>query len=331
MVKRLFWLIAVAVGACFGAQAQDTAPIGPIGTVAAGDFRALAVTSGGDRLLIADAENNQLRIYNFSDPSSPALLTSVDLDGEPVALAAADNFALVAVTTGESTDAVRVIAPSVYARQSGYLEANSIDIPRAPRTIRLSPDNRWAVVVSERGYSILELISAGEINSLPFAADASPVIDAAVANNTAYLLHDSSLEIQSLRANLAIQRTSQIEFEGQAAALALNTGITLGVVALDDNQLVFFDPVALETVSTLSLEGEAIAGMQFVSGEEGEWLAITQADSTDITLIDVSNPADVGELGTLATSFAAPVQAMVSYDTLIAATDGQTVSIFQVR
>lgn len=331
MIKRLFWLIAVAVGACFGVQAQDTAPIGPIGRVEAGDFRALAVTSGGDRLLIADAENDQLRIYDFSDPADPTLQTSVALDGEPVALAAAEGFALVAVTTGESTDAVRVIAPSVYARQSGYLEANSIDIPRGPRRISLSPDNDWAIVVSERGYTVLELISAGEINSLPVAATASPIVDAAVANDTAYLLRASSLEIQSLRSNLAIQQTNQIEFEGNAAGLALNTGVTLGVVALDDNRLIFFDPAALETINTLSLEGEAITGLQFVSGEEGEWLALTQAGSTDITLIEVSNPTDVGELGTLATSFASPVQAMVAYDTLIAATDGRTVSIFQVR
>jgi len=317
--------VVIALMMIGAVSAQDTVPIGPIGSVEAGDFRALAVTADGQRLLIADAENDELRVYDFSDPSLPTLINSVDLEGEPLAVTAAEDFALVAVSTPDEGDAVRVIAPSRYSRTQGYIETNSIDVPDGVRQIVISPDNYWALALSANGYTLLELVSAGEINSLPTE---SQIVDAAVGGDTAFLLSESSLMTESLRVNLDVQRVEQIELEGVGQQIVINPRLTLGVITLEGNRLLMFNPSTLDTFSTFEAGGAAITDVQFVSGEEGEWLAVSREGGSEITLLDVNDPSNVGDLGSLSTLFESPVQAMTTYNELIIVTDGQTVRIF---
>ncbi|MBE2269117.1 MAG: hypothetical protein IAE80_12875 [Anaerolinea sp.] len=324
MIRRLVIILVVLFSGAV--DAQENPPLGPIGSVEAGDFRALAVTADGSRLMIADAENNQLRVYNFADPASPVLISSVGLDGEPVAVAAARDFALVAVVTPEDVDAVRVIAPSRYSRPQGYIEANSLEILDNPRAITLSPDNYWALAISDGGYTLLELVSAGEINSLPVEAD---VIDAAVGGDTAFLLGESALTTQSLRVNLDMQAVESITLDGAARRVLLNPSLSLGAILMADNRVLLFNPGTLDVLSTFTVAGDSIRDAKFISTEDAEWLALTQTGNADIPLFDVTDPANVGDLGTLETQFETPVQALTTYNEFIVATDGQTVRIFQ--
>ncbi len=305
-------------------SAQDT--VGPIGSVEAGDFRALAVTADGNRLLIADAENDQLRVYDFNEPSTPTLINSVDLEGEPVAIAAAADFALVAVRTPEADDAVRVIAPSRYARPQGWRETNSFPVQDGVTRLVIAPDNDWALATSPGSYTLMELLSAGEINWLPRESE---VVDAAVGDNIAYVLSRSMLVTETLGANVAMERSGELELDGTARRINLNVRLTVGVIVLNDSDLLLFDPATLEPISTLTVGGAAISDVQFVSSEQGEWLALTRTGSGDITLLDVSDPANISEREPLVTGFETPVQAMTTYNELIIATDGQTVRIFQ--
>lgn len=328
MLRLLIYVLILLAGGAVIAQDDPplgSAPLGPVGSVEAGDFRALAVTADGQRLLIADAENDQLRVYNFSDPANPTLISSVDLDGEPTAVTAADSFALVAVSTPDEGDAVRVIAPSRYSRPRGYVEANSIDVPDGVSHIAISPDQYWALALSDDGYTLLELVSAGEINSLPMSLD---VVDAAVGGDTAYLLTPSALVTESLRVNLEMQRAREITLDGTGQRVLINPRLTLGVIALDSSRLQWFDPAALDLLASTSVNG-TITDMQFISAEDAEWLALSLDGSPDITLLDVTDPANVGDLGTLETQFETPVQAMTTFGEYIVATDGQTVRIFQ--
>lgn len=324
----MFRLISVVLVFMIAAtvSAQDAVPFGPIGSVEAGDFRALTVTADGTRLLIADAENDQLRVYDFRDPSAPALLSSVDLDGEPVAVAAANGFALVAVSTPEPGDAVRVIAPSRYSRTRSYVEVNSLDVPDGVTRLAISPDHYWALVGGSGGYTLLELIAAGEINSLPVAG---AFIDAAVSADTAYLLSETRLVTQALAANVALARGEQVDLEGDGQRIMLNEAATVGVVVLADNTLVLFDPATLATFSAFTAGGAAIRDARFVSGGDRDLLALSRAGSSAIDLLDASDPTNLSALEPVATGFETPVQAMTTHADLIVATDGQTVRIFQ--
>jgi hypothetical protein len=317
------------LGAAVGVRAQDSAPFGRIGSVEAGDFRALAVTSGGDRLMIADAEADQLRIYDFDNPTNPSLIARVDLDGTPTALAATDTYALVTVVTGQSLDAVRVIAPSPYRRGVGYIEVNSIDVPRNPSRIALAPDNRWAVILSERGYTLFELVSAGEINSLPVMNADQAIVDAALGEDVVYLVRGSLVERQQLARGLSMQRSSTLDLGGEGQAIALNAGMTLGAVTLSDNRIALFDPAGMTVLSTLDI-ASAVTGAEFISVEDAEWLAVTRADSDEILFYDVTDPASPGELASAPTGLGA-LRAIITYNELVIVTDGQTVSIIAAR
>ena len=184
----LFCWLVLSMGAV---AAQDSlSPFAPIGTLEAGDFRALAVTADGDRLLVADAATQQVRVYDFSDPSKPALLSTLGVSGMPLLLAGGDNYGLVAVSTNANTDSIEVIAPPLPGTPyvSGY---NYIDVPKNPRALSLSPDHHWGVVVGEQGYVLLGINDPGNIDNFPVA---ETIIDAALSNTTAYYLQDQVLE-----------------------------------------------------------------------------------------------------------------------------------------
>ncbi len=117
---------------CYAQEGAST-PIAPIGTLEAGDFRALGVTADGDRLLVADAENQQVRVYDFTDPTQPDLLTALDVNGTPVLLAGGDGFGIVAVQTGGDSDSVELIA-SAFPELAARSIAPDGAVPISPRT-----------------------------------------------------------------------------------------------------------------------------------------------------------------------------------------------------
>ncbi len=317
----LFCWLVLSTGIVF---AQDSpSPFDPIGTLEAGDFRALAVTADGGRLLVADAATQQVRIYDFSDPSNPALLSTLEVSGTPLLLAGGDNYGLVAVSTSGDTDSIEVIAPALPGTpfSPGY---NYIDIPKNPRALALSPDHHWGVVVGEQGYVLLGINDPGNIDNFPVA---ETIIDAALSNTTAYFLRDQVLAAAPLGGLEAMQAEKELGLDGAPSAVALNAATTEGVVVLDGNRLAFFDPATLTLTGTVTVDGSPITDVQFLSKDSAEYLLVSQQDSRTITVLDTSDPKNINSLPNGET-LDKSIRAMTTFGQYVIATDGVTISIF---
>ncbi|MCC6803748.1 MAG: hypothetical protein IT319_12765 [Anaerolineae bacterium] len=305
-----------------GVLAQDeTPPLGTIGALEAGDFRALAVTADGDRLLVADAVNQQVRVYDFTDPAAPALLSTFDVSGTPVLLAGGDGYGLVAETTDGEADAFEVVAPILPG--TPYATGIYFDIPKNPRALALSPDHRWGIIVGARGYVLLSINAPDDIESIPVD---EPIVDAALSDATAYLLRDGVLETAPLGALQAIQAASVLALDGTASLVRLNPDASEGVVVLDDTRLVFFDPGSLEQTGEFSVEGSPITDIRFLSDGTNEYLVVTQVDSNTIVLLDASDPQSVQALPSVE-PLDNPVQALTVFERFLIVTDGATIRI----
>lgn len=319
------WAICavLALGAAVGVFAQDTAPIA---TLEAGNFRALGVTSDGERLFVGDAENNQTRVYSFGDPSNPQLLNTVDLDGSPVALVGVQDFALVAVTE-RSGDLLQIVAIPSYNPRQGYINYGTYDITAQPRGIAVSPSNRWAVVYGENGFTLLEVLSADEINSVTLDGDS--VQSAALTNSALLLLHTDSpsIEIVAIERQAQLGEIRQMELAAAGRAIAVNARGTIGAVLLENNRLSLFNLSDLTEIASVSLRGQ-FTEMQFVTGEDSESLVLAQLEQSGFALLDVTAPDSVGQLST--SQLSSPLQALTVYNNLIIVSDGQTVSIYEV-
>lgn len=302
--------------------AQDeTPPLGTIGALEAGDFRALAVTADGDRLLVADAVNKQVRVYDFSDPAVPVLLSALDVSGTPVLLAGGDGYGLVVETTEGDADAFEVVAPILPG--TPYATGIYFDIPKNPRALALSPDHRWGIIVGARGYVLLSINAPDDIESIPVD---EPIVDAALSATTAYLLRDSVLETAPLGALQAIQAASVLALDGTASLVRLNPDASEGVIVLNDTRLIFFDPVSLSQTGEFSIQGNPITDVRFLSAGETEYLLVTQADSNTITLLDASDPQSVQTLPSVE-PLDSPVQALTVFQRFLIVTDGSTIRI----
>lgn len=315
----IFLWIALAGSVVFAQQ--DTPPLGTIGALEAGDFRALAVTADGSRLLVADAVNQQIRIYDFTEPAAPVLLSTLDVSGTPVLLAGSEGYGLVVSTTNGATDAFEVVAPILPG--TPYATGIFFDIPKNPRALALSPDNRWGIIVSESGYVLLGINAPDDIDAIPVD---DPVIDAALSDTTVYLLRDGVLETAPLGTLRAIQAASVLALDGTPSLVRLNRDASTGVVVLDGSHLVFFDPDSLEQTGEFSIEGSDIADARFLSDGDAEYLVVTQANSNTVTLLDASDPQNVKLLPGVQ-PLDNPVQALTVFERFLIVTDGATIRI----
>lgn len=321
------WLLVVAglllsVGVAF---AQDTPPLGAIGSFEAGDFRALAVTAGGDRLLVADAENQQVRVYDFTDPSQPELQSSLDVSGSPVLLAGGVDYGLVAVTAPDAESAsLEAVAPPLKSANAEYLSGWAyIDIGANPRALALSPDSRWGIAISDLGFTVLQINGVGDIGSIPVEV---PVLDAVLSNTNAYVLSSSTLHTIPLGSLSNLEIKLQINLEGTPSVLALNQDTTQGVYVLDGSRLVFFNPDTLDTLGEFTLDGAPITSVHYLNADV-QYLVITQQDSPSITVLNAADPQSVAPVdGALALNN--PVIALTVFGKYVVATDGVTIQIF---
>lgn len=300
---------------------EGTPPLGTIGALEAGDFRALAVTADGERLLVADSVNQQIRIYDFSEPAAPVLLSTLDVSGTPMLLAGSEGYGLVVSTTDGVTDAFEVVAPILPG--TPFATGIFFDIPKNPRALTLSPDKRWGIIVSESGYVLLGINAPDDIESIPVD---EPVIDAALSDTTAYLLRDQLLETAPLGTLQAIQAANVLALDGTASLVRLNHDASKGVVVLDGSRLVFFDPASLEQTGEFSIDGDAIADARFLSDGASEYLVITQADSNIVSLLDTSDTENIQMLPGIQ-PLDNPVQALTVFERFLIVTDGATIRI----
>lgn len=321
------WLIgfALALGLGVSVSAQDTTPLGPVGTLEAGDFRALAVTLNGERLIVGDVINDQARVYDFSEPSTPRLLNAVDLDGTPVAVLGAEDFGLVAVTTRDA-GLVQIIARPSYSRQ--YENYSTIDVTNAPIGMEISPSGHWAVVYGENGYTLLELLSADEINFATFEGDA--IQAAALTDSELFLLPQDSDSIVTagMQSQARILAAQELALPAAGRAIAVNEGETLGAVLLDNDALFLFNPQDMTELETLSLDG-AFDHLRFVSANDAEWIVLGASNGDSLTLFDVSDPDQITPIGTRELQF--PLTALTVFEDLIVVSSAHTVTIFSAQ
>jgi hypothetical protein len=324
-MSRKWLLVAAAFLLSAGAVfAQNTPPLGAIGSFEAGDFRALAVTADGDRLLVADAENQQVRVYNFSDPAQPTLQSSLDISGSPVLLAGGENYGLVAVTSESGSASLEAVAPALPSPNAEYLSGwGNIDIGSNPRALALSPDGKWGFAISDIGFTVLQINGVGDIGSIPVEV---PVLDAALSNTTAYVLGDNSLHTIPLGSLSNIEISKLVALEGTPSVLALNQDTSQGVYVLDGSRLVFFNPETLEPVGEFTVEGAPITSVHYLNAD-AQYLVITQQDSRDITVLDTAAPQNVAQVDG-ALSLENPITALTVYGKYVVATDGVTIQIF---
>lgn len=304
--------------------AQDPTPVEPISTLEAGDFRALAVTTDGSRLLVADAENNQVRVYDFSDPETPARLTSIDISGTPVLLSGGAGFGLAAVTTNEETDLVEVVVPAPPGARLPVTTGSTIPIDKDPRALALSPNSHWGIVVSDASYTLLEINAPDNVDSIPFD---EPLVGAALSDTNAYLLRENSLESAPLDALAALSASQTLDFEGTASTVALNADSTLGVIVVDETRLLFFNPQTMEAENSITVEGSPVSSVHFIGSGEAETVLVTQEGGSSVVAVNGSDPQASDALASAAVNDR-PIQALATFEQFLIITDGVTIRIF---
>jgi len=321
IMRLLRWAgLALALLMVSAASAQDA----PIVTLEAGDFRDLAIIEDGTRLLVADAAAEQVRVYDISQVSAPTLIASVSLDGTPLALAGAQNFAVAAVRTGRGEDALEVITPSLYNRRSPYTTLNYIDVPRGVREIILSSDGQRGIAIGDNAYTLLEIIAPEEISAVTVETGRS-ISAAAVAAERAFVAFEgeSALEVLLIGGGASASPEARVALETPALALAVSAdGALIG--ALTSGAVVVIDSAALTVSAQTEVEASAL---RFLDAASADLLTLDQA-RTRLQLYDLQGGA-LRALNTLELSRAA--RQLTTFGGFIFVTDGGSVNIFNVR
>jgi hypothetical protein len=316
-------VLMVVLSAAVMVSAQD-GDIAPLATLDAGDFRALSVSSDGARLFVTDGSNQQVRVYDIQDKSNPNPIASVTVDGTPIAVGAVADYALVAVELDGSDDILQVVAPDRYS-DGGYGVVAFFDLPGEARAITISPNEQWALVMGERWYSVLQLVSATENSNFPVQNRFS-ALDGVLSSQLAFLSFDDAPGIVRLvlARNAAPRARNTLTLPAIASSVSLNARNTIGA-AVAGESIIFFDAATMDELGEAALFG-GIIDAQFVSRDGGDWLAVIAEDRPEITLVDARS---TGENATTA-SIPLPSypRAMVTWDRFVIVTDGTQVSIY---
>lgn len=319
------WAIGIVLilGAVIGVSAQDAVPLGSIASLS-GDFQILGVTSDGARLIVADTARSSARVYNFTNPARPRLLNSVELDGNPVALIAAENFALVTVTTGDG-DLLQVIARPSYNPRQGYINYGTYDVIRQPTGMAISPSAGWGVAYGENGYTLLELLSADEINSVTMESKA--IADAALTDSLLMLLprEQAAIEIAFIASGPRMQDSHSLALDAHGISVASNSTGSLAAVLLEDNTVVLFDTGGFSEISRTSVEG-TFTSLQFLTRDEDEWLLLSQSGESAILVLDISDSGEMTPLDTL--QLETPLQALTVHNDFMITVDGDAAIVY---
>lgn len=321
------WLIGLvlALGVVIGSFAQNTAPFELVATLDVGTARALAIDANGEHLIVGVGDENQAQVYSLEDPSSPGFLNAAQLDGTPTTMIGALDFALVTVSA-EDGDLLQIVARPPYNPRQGFINYGTYDVIGEPTGTAISPSARWGVIYGENGYTVLEILSADEINST--TVEGISVISAAVSNNGLLLLPENSqttLEVLAMGRGAQLGRSRQLEIGAAGRDVALNIRGTVGAVLLENNSVLLFDPAQLSAFGSFELP-ESFDQVDFLTREDGEWLVLSTVDDDSLLLLDVSDPRSAEVLGTF--SLNSPLQTLAIHDNLLVTSDGLTVTIF---
>lgn len=308
-----------------GIYAQDVNPdiTLHVTTVSIDDANVLAVTPDGEFLLATDDANNQAHVFMTEGLLSNNVdqVASADLYGAPTALAATNRYGLVAVATGDESDLIQVLDFESSAKDITY---SLLDVTRNPNFAAFSPDNRWGIVTGSDGYTVWEWLSAENVNL--YQMEDGDIRGAALSSEIVYLLHSGGID--TLRLN-----TSEPPIEGDlsanfdAAPVSINLGSDVGVVALENDDLILFNLETLDTIASINAGVGPITAMEFVALPDALWLAVTAQGQAAVFLFDVSDPNAIEPLGQIALD--APARALTTYDDMIFVSDGSSVMVIQ--
>ena len=322
-------VVALALGAVLGVVAQGTASFRSVALLS-GNFSALAVTLDGERLIAADAEDNRAHVFSLDDPSDPQLLNSVDLDGVPVAVAGAEDFGLIAVDA-DNTGLLQIIAIPSYDPRQGYINYGTYDVTANPEGIALSPSGRWSIVYGQNGYTLLEILSVDEIDSITIGERA--VSGAALTDNVLLLLPSDRPVIEvigltTLSEGLQRQEVTEIALDTPADAIAVTDNGDLAAVLLENGTLVLLNPTTGEVLSSTRLD-EQFSTAQYLDHEGDNWLVLAQPGSDSLRVYDASNPGDITAVQTpLVRAF---LQAVHVFDNLLITSNSRTTTIYSAQ
>jgi Uncharacterized protein conserved in bacteria len=107
----------------------------------------VAASGDGMTLIYSNSPARQVGFIDITEPASPAGLGSLALAGEPISVAVAGAYALVAVN--RSVNFVEVAGSLEVIEISSRTAVHSIDLAGQPDSVAVSPDGRYAVVVIE--------------------------------------------------------------------------------------------------------------------------------------------------------------------------------------
>ena len=323
---RLPILLVLLFGVLSNVSAQDIAPTQLV-TLEVSNVSTFAVSGDSSTLFVASDSDDALVIYDFTDPSSPNLRTVITLDGSPTAIAAARDYALVAVSTSDEGDLLEVIAPDSFSN-GGYGVVAFPDIPANTRRIAVSPDHSRAGIVGDGWFSVLQLVSAIDIIGYPSTNVDSPTATT-LAIGMAYIAQADPTQIAQLllRANEPPRIARTLALNAAATALATNARMSVGA-AVVDGDVVLFDTATMRQLGSIQTDSGDIVAAQFIAREDGEWLAALIDGSRDVLLFDVTTPTRAGEIGSISTGFS-PSQLLI-HDNLMLVADDTQIRVFRV-
>lgn len=148
MPRLLLPLLVLAAG--FGASAQTTPDLRPLGTYATGRFDEGAAEivdydPATNRAFFVNAEAAQVQALDLSNPTAPTLAFSIDLaSGSPNSVAVSNGIVAVAVEAETVTDAGEV---RFYSTDGAFLRA--VTVGALPDALAFSADGRYVVVANE--------------------------------------------------------------------------------------------------------------------------------------------------------------------------------------
>lgn len=107
----------------------------------------VAANNDGTVLIYTDSPGQQIGFVDINDPSQPAPLGTLALQGEPTSVAVVGSYALVGVN--RSTDFVNVAGSLDVVDIASQAIVASIDLGGQPDSVAVSPDGAYAAIVIE--------------------------------------------------------------------------------------------------------------------------------------------------------------------------------------
>ncbi len=272
----------------------DFSCLNTVGTIATGASpRSVAVS--GNYAYVVDNGNDDLRIYDISNPISPVQKSSIATGYSPSSVAVSGNYAYVVDYAGDDLRIYDISNPASPVQKS------SIATGLGPSSVAVS--GNYAYVVDNAGshdlriYDISNPVSPVQKSSIATANNPFSVV---VSGNYAYVVHSSyyAMRIYDISNPILPVQKSSISTGNLPLSLAVS-GNYAYVLAYGSNRMEIFDisnPVSPVQKSTIG------AGINPSSvAVSGNFAYVVDKSSNDLRIYDISNPITPVQKSSIAT------------------------------